>query len=230
MKKTMITTVNDVNGKVIELPIALIYSDDSVANIPQSIIEFETKRRSNKVEFGILVNDKKVIEEHKGCKGFVSMTVDAYKRSTVFSHLHPRRESLIGGTFSCLDLENFAEFKKLRTYRAVAKEGVYSITKLANFDPSMVEAYKKYDAKIDKETDLEINEAKAELNRVHSFLQTQLNIGVMTQEMSDRIYASAEEEYYTKCNNITNKYFVSSHNWLHKNQKKYGYSYGLMVM
>lgn len=229
MKTTKITTVNDVNGKVIELPILLTYSNLNTV-VPQSIIDFETKRQFSKIEFGILVNNKKIVEEHKGCKGFVAMTVDAYKRSTVFSHIHPRNVGMIGGTFSAGDLEIFVEFKKLHTYRAVTKEGVYSMTKLDNFDPSIVEAYKKYDDKLGKKIDVDIATAKAELDKLNSFLKVQLNNGIMTQEMSNRIYANAKNEYYTKCNSINNIYLVSSHNWLLKNQKKFGYTYGLIAM
>lgn len=229
MKTTKTTTVNDVNGKVIELPILLVYSNLNTI-VPQSIIDFEAKRQFSKVEFGILVNNKKIVEEHKGCKGFVNMTVDAYKRSTVFSHIHPRKVGMIGGTFSTGDLEIFVEFKKLSTYRAAAKEGVYSITKLDNFDPSVVEAYKKYDDKLGKKIEADINAAKAELDKLKSFLKVQLNRGIMTQEMSNRIYENARNEYYAKCDSINNIYLVSSHNWLLKNQKKFGYTYGLIAM
>lgn len=228
MTNTKNTIIYDSNS--LDLPIKLIYGSDKASIIPESIIDFENRRRFNKIEFGILVSDKKVLEENRGSKGVVYMTVAYYKKATVFSHIHPRNNGIIGGTFSYTDLDNFVEFTNLRTYRAVAREGIYSITKLNNFNSNLAKAYKKYDNKIDKETDKLIDIEKQKLDDLHAFLQRQLNIGILTQEMSDRIYENAKNNYLKKYNSIYNLYLIKSHNWLIKNQKKYGYSYGLMTI
>ena len=169
-----------------------------------SVEQFESKYMGAKVENGATFDANGLITEQKrGGKVSVRTTVSKYDAADTFSHNHPREVGLLGGTFSEKDLNNFATYN-VKTVRAAAKEGTYSISKGKKFDANGFKAYyqKEY-ARITKDS----NKVIRELNKKFDTMD----------------YATYSKEY----NKAFNKTLVDLHNALINGQKQYGYKYTL---
>lgn len=102
----------------------------------KNIESWENKRGKSKIEYAYAVDadGNPVGNEVRGGKGSVR-TPRYYLENNggTFTHIHPRGDGMLGGTFSEADLFNFAN-RNTKTSRARAKEGTYSISKNDNFD------------------------------------------------------------------------------------------------
>lgn len=205
-----LTTIKLANGSTAELTQGLTYGRDAGrGEIPQSMQEFEAKRASSKIEFNYLtLADGTLVETNRGGRGSVKASLSARRTAEILSHNHPRsREGILGGTFSPQDIRNFARFNQT-TYRAVAGEGTYSITKGANFSntsDAFVRAFRSFQA-----------QAYAENERSSSAAFMDYRAGNITQAQLNTIV-----------NNNNNNMLINMHNWLSSHQREYGYTYGL---
>ena len=126
------------DGSKIEFEGELKYGAKDTALTPEArkaIEAWEAKRVKNKVEYAYSVYEDgtPVGKEIRGSKGSVTSPLSYKADGTTFTHIHPRGDGMLGGTFSDADLRNFAR-NPGKTIRAKAKEGAYSISKTANFD------------------------------------------------------------------------------------------------
>lgn len=89
--------------------------------------------KSNEVEYGYLVDENgKVVAGARGNKRSVGIAYNGSQEGFTLTHNHPDG---YGGTFSGADISHLTE-AKLKSIRAVAREGTYSMTakKGANYD------------------------------------------------------------------------------------------------
>lgn len=172
------------------------------------ITEWEDKRYKNKVEYAYAVdeNGNPIGREIKGGKGSVR-TPYAYHDTPngTFSHVHPREDGVLGGTFSDADMKNFANHRG-RTIRATAKEGTYSMSKGSGFDK---DGFKKYVA-------TGHGEFKATNRRLSDAVYQRYKSGQIT-------YA----EYKLGAAKAFNTALVGLHEHYRKGQQNYGYTYTL---
>lgn len=181
-------------------------------NIPSSarkqIESWEEKRVKMKVEYAFAVdeNGNAIGKEVKGGKN--SVRTPSYYHDTpngTFTHIHPREEGVLGGTFSEGDLRNFVNSKG-KTTRAAAKEGTYSISKNSNFDSA---GFKQF---ISKNEDAANKKYKENAKKI----RTQYLNGSIDFAQYDKSSAKA-----------FNTLLVDLHNGLLAGQKQYGYTYTL---
>lgn len=183
--------------------------DEVTGKVRETIETWEEKRVKNKIEYSMSVDEdgNPIGKEDKGGKNSVRVPVSKLQEGATHTHIHPREETgVLGGTFSDGDLMNFANYD-VKTYRAKAKEGAYSISKKSGFNKT---AFKDY---VD---DLYTKE-HASLSKVTD--------GILNKMRSDSNYSYKDySKDYTKA---LNGFLVSVHNGLLAGQKKYGYSYTL---
>ena len=190
----------------------LVYGDLDAAvtgNVRKAIDDWENKRIKNKIEYNMSVdeNGDQIGKEVRGGKGSVRVPVAQLQEGATHTHIHPREESgLLGGTFSDGDLDNFATYD-VKTYRARAKEGAYSITKQSNFNQKDFKSY----------VDTLYHNERATLDNSTS--------GFLRKMRMDNSYTY--KDYSNDYNKAFNTFLVSVHNGLLEGQKKYGYSYTL---
>ena len=168
----------------------------------------EDKRRNNLIEFGFAVDKNGlVVGEKRGGKGSMRPTAAMVTRGEVFTHNHPRDfgAGVLGGTFSDADMDFFTTYR-IRTMRASAYEGTYSITKGAGFAST---AFLKWFSDADRS-------AKAEHNARSKALYNEAKSGQITYD-----------EYNARRNASFNRFLVEMHNTLLKGQKIYDYTYTL---
>ena len=216
----------------------LTYGNDSGAKMPQSIIDFENKRKNAKIEFSILTTENgDVIESNKGGKGSVKSSLAAHYAADILSHNHPVNDKLAdnayGGTFSPRDIDNFMKYSQT-TYRAVTKEGTYSITKseaLKNNVYARAEMFKAYDA-YEKQIRQESTAVAKELGKQYlsdyDKIVSERNSGKISYNEYKERSSSLYKTYIQKATNESNRGLVALHNWLLGHQKQYGYTYGLI--
>ena len=199
-----------IGNDVIEFDGQLTYPDNDhkLTSARRAIIEaWEAKRVKNKIEYGTAVTaNGQSLGERKGGKGSVSTPLWWKQTPTnVFTHLHPRESGLLGGTFSEQDLINWSR-NPIWTYRAVAKEGAYSISKRPGFDSAGFRSFysqsnQKWDSYLTKES-----------KRLGRELQSkQINY----------------QQYSQQFNKAFNNMLIGLHNDLLANQKNYNYNYYL---
>lgn len=221
----------------ITVDIPLVYSADSGSPVmPRSIQEFENKRKNAKVEYGMVVTaDGTVLEERRGGKGAVKSSVRAFINGDYFSHIHPRSgysSDELGGTFSDADINNWARFN-ISSFRAVASEGTYSITKSPALiaDRSSAVTFANDYARFLRENSRSANAQASPIAREYRTLSRELWNRCVRGEISRAEYATQNDQAYNNCvaqlNRISNTAHINAHNWLLENQKKYGYTYGL---
>lgn len=126
------------NGSKIEFDGELKFGgkDTTLTKETRKTIEaWEEKRVKNKVEYAYSVKEDgtPIGPEVRGSKGSVSSPLSYKQDGATFTHIHPRGDGMLGGTFSDKDLYNFAN-TGCKTTRAKAKEGAYSISKTDKFD------------------------------------------------------------------------------------------------
>ena len=209
-KEYEITSFTVRNGTVIDLtksPLKYGGAPGINKEVKDSVRSFENRRAQEKIEYGTSIDKYgNVLEEVSGDEGSVGSDAYLFKRTEVFSHVHPR-EGNLGGTFSPADIHNFSAKSIFSgsTYRAVAPEGVYVIQKESNFNYKMRNAYKKFSERLDA------NFAPT-LNKIQGWYD------------SRQISKADADELFRRADTMR---FVALHNWLLSNQKNYGYKYGL---
>lgn len=186
----------------------------------QSVDRFESKRAGNKVEFGTLIDSNgNVLTESRGGKGSVKLPTRLYNQASVMSHNHPRADGMLGGTFSGADINAFTS-TNVRTMRAAAHEGTYSIQKGAKFNAAgltkhFADSEKPLRAAYQKRLDAAQSAIKNVVQRY--------NHGQATYDEWKTAYDGYEKEK----RDAFNSYLVGSHNALISGQKQYGYTYTL---
>lgn len=177
-------------------------------NARSEIENWENKRRKNKIEYAYATtaDGMPLGAEIKGAKHKVSIpsqftNVDG----AIVTHIHPRGNGYLSGTFSEPDLSSFSN-RKCATIRAVAKEGTYSISKSNNFDKSGFQSMIKQ-ANID--FNKRVNSTAIEIN--NKYIKGEINY----------------QDYYKQRVKAFNNELVRLHETYRGNQKKYGYIYTL---
>lgn len=186
----------------------------------------------------LLDSDGNVLEDAKGGKGSVGVSVYASRNSRVMTHNHPREnDGYLGGTFSPGDIEEFAtsaDIGERITSRASASEGVYSISKAAGFDPT---GLKKYCRQIDSRLRSAYEKESAEIRKSYGeelkklldtrpFDYTAADYNAR-REQYNKALADAGKRNRANEAKAFNKYMVATHNALIDGQMKYGYTYTL---
>lgn len=206
----------DWSGNEIDLrdsPLAYGDKDTNLSDAARKAVEeFENKRVKAKIEFGMAydANGVPVEKELRGGHGSVKPTWRVFNYSEVFSHNHPRSNEpgRLGGTFSDADLSCFTDWPKMKTMRATASEGTYSISKKSNFDAA---GFRSYVKQIYKECSERHEKAFDDLlGRYHN----------PTSTMTGKQYREEKAKLF-------NQYLVDTHNQLRAGAKKYGYDYTL---
>lgn len=199
------------NGSKIEFEGTLHYDGDDKALTGASrtaITGWETKRVKNKIEYAYAVdaNGNPVGREIRGGKGSVNTPVTyTNNNGGTFTHIHPRGDGMLGGTFSSADLQIFAK-RNMKTTRAAAKEGTYSMSKGKNFDSN---GFKSFVAKANG--DFNANYRKRCNASAKAYREGKMSYG-------DYMKANAK---------AFNTSLVELHNTLRSGQKQYGYTYTL---
>lgn len=126
------------NGSKIEFEGELKYGakDTTLTKEARKAMEaWEEKRVKNKIEYAysVMEDGTPVGPEVKGGKGSVLSPLSYKQEGATYSHIHPRGDGMLGGTFSEADMRNFSR-NPVKTYRARAKEGAYTISKTDSFD------------------------------------------------------------------------------------------------
>lgn len=198
------------NGSKIEFEGELKFGGKDVTLTKEArkkIEAWEEKRVKNKIEYAysVMEDGTPVGPEVKGGKGSVRSPI-AYKQDgATFTHIHPRGDGMLGGTFSKADLNNFAN-NPAKTTRAKAKEGAYSISKTSNFD---AQGFKGF-----------VDGANRQFNSTYK-----AKVNAMASD-----YKSGKISYidYKKGNaKAFNTALVELHNIYLSGQKQYGYTYTL---
>lgn len=199
------------DGSKIEYDGTLVYDglDRALTGAARTAIsDWESKRVKANVEYGYAVdaNGVSIGKEIKGGKGTVR-TPASYTDTPggTFSHIHPRGDGVLGGTFSFGDLIDFARFKG-RTTRAATKEGTYSISKGKNFDPT---GFRSFAAIASGKFDLTYRKKAKSL------------------AASYRSGAISYDEYLKSNAKALNTALIMLHETYRSGQKKYGYFYTL---
>lgn len=171
------------------------------------ITSWENKRVKNKVEYAYALDEKgNVLGEAKGSKKQVRTPARFHDTvNSVFSHVHPRQDGILGGTFSNQDMYNFVKGNN-KTFRATAKEGTYSISKGKNFDGQGFNVF--------------MNRIDRELRAKHKVTFYNLAKDYYAKKITYEGYSKGYAKTF-------NSYLVERHNEILKAQKQYGYSYTL---
>ena len=177
--------------------------------VRKNIESWEAKRANAKVEYAYSVdaNGNPIGRgEIRGGKGSVRTPYSYHSTpDATFTHIHPRGDGMLGGTFSDADLSNFAYFGN-KTERAKAKEGTYSISKDKGFDAKGFMSY-----------------AKSSQSKHRDEYTKKVDNLVKTYRTTDMSY----DDYLKGNAKAFNTYLVKRHNDLIAGQKKYGYKYTL---
>lgn len=191
-------------------PLAYDDPDPSVTGeIRKAVEAFEARRVKMKVEYGTAFTaDAKAMGEERGGHGSVRIPTSWLQNGAVFSHNHPRTgrdAGVLGGTFSKEDLEGWSYYN-IRTFRATAAEGTYTITKGKNFDSQgMMQYVEKFEREI-------TSNLKPKVDAINK----QYKSGNLTGP-----------QYLAEYNRLFNRSLVERHNALREGRKKYGYDYRL---
>lgn len=210
-----VTEVAVQSGITVKLNMPLIYGDKDPAitgNLRNVLEAQEAKHLNDSIEYGYGAYDNGdvVMNELVGTSEGVRVPVYVLNESVAFTHSHPRgaREDayMIGGTFSKGDMDLFSLYA-VRTYRASAAEGTYSITKSEKFNAKGFFSY--YKNKFD--------------SNMNDFMQKRENL----KKRSARGEFSSYDDYLKHYSAAFNDMLISNHNALREGQSKYGYSYTL---
>ena len=198
------------DGSKIEFEGELKYGGNDAAvsgKTRQVITDWEKKRAGAKVEYAYATdaNGNPVGAEVRGGKGSVRTPYYYHGDGTTFTHIHPRGDGILGGTFSGADMRGFANTGN-KTTRAAAKEGTYSISKGSNFDRA---GFNSYVSKADS------NFIKTYRSKADSAYQE-----YKAGKMSFNDYQKANAKAF-------NTALVQLHNDYSAGQKQYGYTYTL---
>jgi len=210
--RTSVTVQSGTTADLSDNP--LRYSADStpLSAGQRAAVEAQEKRRlSAKIEFVAVydANGEQIGAECRGGRGSCSMPERMLNTDgSVLTHNHPcgkGKEGILGGSFSEDDIDMFIT-SNVRTIRASAAEGTYSMTKGAGFDGKGLMSYIK---------SVDSDAADKHGQRCKSLTDSY---------ESGRISGADYDVGYTKS---LNAYLVDMHNAFLSGQKKYGYTYGL---
>lgn len=183
--------------------------NDPAVNAKQRAVldVWEKKREKQKIEYANAVGyNGSEYGEVKGGKGSVRVPHFYHSnKGSAFTHIHPRGNGELGGTFSIGDMQNFVNGQN-QTARAVAKEGTYSISRGKNFNGGGFISY--YRSEYNK------------LDKVYSAKCRQLRNDVVNKKISYSTFSSESTKAF-------NTFLVSLSNALSKGQQTYGYHYYL---
>lgn len=198
------------NGSKIEFEGDLRYGGKDTAltkETRKAIEEWEAKRVKNKVEYAysVMEDGTPVGPEVKGSKGSVRSPLSYKQEGATFTHIHPREDGILGGTFSQADLRNFAN-NPCKTVRAKAKEGAYSISKTDKFD---AQGFKGF-----------IHGANQQFENTYKSKVKSLSSDYKNGKISYNDYLKGNAKAF-------NTALVELHNIYSSGQKQYGYKYTL---
>ena len=196
-------------------PLAYTKSPSEVSSGQLSTVKDKAKQIRDKSNEHLVAFDKdgKVVGESEGGLNSVGTTKKMREQTVSDLHNHSRGEGIIGGTFSVKESEkkgdilDFVNNKNLKTSFASTKEGLYYISKKESF------------------------KGKQFLSHMQSFEdKTMTKMNSDLQSLKERSLSGkiSHERYMTQYRQTMNKALVDMHNEYLKNQKKYGYSYGLI--
>ena len=170
---------------------------------------WEDKRKNQKIEYAYYVHpDGTARTEVKGGKESVRTPSYWGLYEGTLTHIHPRENAgTLGGTFSIIrgDLANFSR-NKMTAMRAVAKEGIYTISKNPNFNGTTFYDWAK---DVEKKAVDSHNARRRQLDR--DYMQNKIT----------------REQYIKEATKSFNTCLVEIHNELIKGQKQYHYNYAL---
>lgn len=207
--KTLVKSVTDYDGSIIDLsdsPLRYGDKDPALKDKQREKVEaWEERRKESKVEFATVVTeDGKTLMEQRGGKNSVRTPLQYLQEPySTMSHIHPRGKDepgQLGGTFSEADLIGFSRRAPI-AYRAVAKEGTYSISKTPSFKSLKFQEYVR-----------SLDSKRIEMNKKIR------EVGKKAMKYSD---------YQKEVAKVFNAYLVDLHNALLAGQKQYGYNYTL---
>lgn len=198
------------SGSKIEFEGELNYGgkDTTLTKEARKAIEaWEEKRVKNKVEYAysVMEDGTPIGAEIRGTKGSVRSPLSYKQAGATFTHIHPRGDGMLGGTFSQADLRNFAN-NPAKTVRAKAKEGAYSISKTDKFD---AQGFKGF-----------VNGANSHFEKSYRSKADSLVKDYRSGKISYDAYAKGNAKAF-------NTALVELHNTYLSGQKTYGYKYTL---
>lgn len=204
------------DGSEIDLsgyPLKYSGKDPHLAGSQRDKIEaFEREKVKRKVENALILdkNGKELVNK-RGGKGSVGIPIDTWRNGAgndgVMTHNHPRADNggMLGGTFSGADMTMFTG-RPMKTMRAAAAEGTYSISKTNKFDASGASAFFK---KADRDFTSRVQKNSIDLANKYR-----------NKEIS-------RDEYIKQHTDSFNKELVALHNTYAEGASKYGYTYTL---
>ena len=183
-------------------------NDTSITQAQRSVLDvWEAKREKMKIEYANAVGYMgSEYGELRGGPNGVNLPPKFFaNKGSVITHIHPREDGGLGGTFSDADIFAWSRGNGM-SIRAVAKEGTYSISKGKNFNGSGLSRWytKAMNQRLDEHTDRKL--------------------ALMKDMKSGKISYSTYTAEKTKSFNTA---LVDMHNDLMKNQSVYGYNYYL---
>lgn len=199
------------SGSKIEFDGELHFDGDDKAltgTARKAIVGWEEKRANMKVEYAFATDKdgNPLGSEIRGGKGSVRTPYHYHDTPDgTFTHIHPRGDGLMGGTFSGADLRNFSRSSG-KTTRAVAKEGTYSISKGKNFDQAGFDSF---------------------VRKAHSNCESNYKSTMSKMNKSYRTGSIPYDEYQKGSAKAFNTFLVELHETYRSGQKKYGYTYTL---
>lgn len=202
------------DGSVIDLsdtPLQYGKLDAAIGGQARATLEAqETKRLSAKIEYAYALDadGNPVGKEKRGGRSQCSIPYSMFADGGTLTHNHPRtgdEAGMLGGTFSSADIRGFS-VRGIKTMRASAAEGTYSITKGSNFDAQGLMSFRNsLERRINKESTAKVKAAGERYKR-----------GEITHT-----------DLMNTAKKVGNAALVEIHNELIANQKKYGYTYTL---
>lgn len=213
-----VSRLHDVDGKsYIDLKGNPLKYADTFDGLPPSIrqkIDSADRKSYNRDKEHLTLVDKdgKVIGEYDGDEGSVTAPRSVRLNAYADNHNHPRRAGVLGGTFSVIDengngdMVNFVKLDNIRARTASAKEGIYYIEKTDNFNGKDFLAHMK------------------QFNNARKTADVAKRDDLRWKRQNGQI---SKKKYESEVKKLVNNSLVSLHNEYLKNQKKYGYRYGL---
>ena len=212
---TVATSAKAADGTDIDLrdtPLRYGDHDAAVTGALRLAVEAqERKRQGAKIEYAMGFNSRgEAIGEARGGSGSVRTPASFWPTDGLFTHNHPRsaakgEKGMLGGTFSQEDIACFIR-SPIRTMRASASEGTYSITRGAGFDGAGLKAY---------------------MTQVDQATNAAVRTKIKQLQVDYRAKKITAEQYNASAVKAVNEALVGLHNGLIAGQKQYGYTYTL---
>ena len=210
----IVTRVVVQSGDEVDLsqyPLEYGENDPAMSDEERKLVsDFEEQHRGRKSEYAQILDDQgKEIHTAKGGKNSCRLPMWAIMKAKILTHVHPRgkgEEGLLGGPFSDADMKIFAHNAGMQTIRASAEEGIYSMSKGADFD---AKAFRSWFKAQDKAAQAQHS---ADVNQVYAdYRAGKITLTEAQQGSKDAF----------------NKWMISAHNTLLQGQSQFGYTYRL---